>query len=47
MRGYCFKCKAMRQMDKTREVTLKNRHRATRGVCARCGTKMFKLGKNK
>ncbi len=38
-----MKCKAKRDMKSTEEVTMKNKRKAMRGVCAKCGTKMFKI----
>ena len=45
MTGYCMKCRAQRDMQNTRSVTLKNGRPATQGTCPRCGTKMFRIGK--
>ena len=42
--GYCVKCKKKTEMDKPQAVTLKNGRKATKGVCPKCGTKMFKIG---
>jgi len=42
--GYCVKCKAKREMKDTQKVTLKNGKPATKGVCPKCGTKMFRIG---
>lgn len=42
--GYCVKCKTKREMKDAKEVTLKNKRKATKGVCPVCGTKMFKIG---
>ncbi len=45
--GHCMKCKEKREMKDTEEVTMKNGRKAVKGVCATCGTKMFKiLGKS-
>jgi hypothetical protein len=49
--GYCVKCKAKKEMDNAKEITMKGKgstkRRAMTGVCGKCGTKMFKiLGKN-
>ena len=45
MEAYCMKCKAKRQMNNARQITMKNGRPATQGVCPSCGTKMFKIGK--
>jgi hypothetical protein len=48
MNGRCMKCKADREMKDMKEVTMKNGMRAAKGICVKCGTKMFKiLGKAK
>lgn len=45
--GYCVKCKEKREMKDTEEVEMKNKRRALKGTCEKCGTKMFKiLGKS-
>ena len=44
MSGYCLKCRAHREMQRTEEVTLKNGRVATRGKCGECGTTMFRMG---
>ena len=42
-----MKCKEKREMKNTQEVTMKNGRKAVKGVCAVCGTKMFKILGNK
>jgi hypothetical protein len=42
--GYCVKCKAKRQIKGETQVVMKNGRPATKGTCAICGTKMFKIG---
>ena len=42
---YCFKCRTKTESNDLEQVVLKNRRDATRGVCAVCGTKKFRLGK--
>ena len=42
--AYCVKCKAKRQMNDPKEITMKNGKKATQGVCPVCSTKMFKIG---
>ncbi len=45
--GYCVKCKAKREMKDPEEVEMKNKRKAMKGTCTKCGTKMFKiLGKS-
>ena len=45
--GYCMKCKAQREMQNTKQITMKNGRPATEGLCAECGTRMFKIGAGK
>ena len=42
--GYCVKCKKKQKMDSPKSVILKNKRKATKGICPKCGTKMFKIG---
>ena len=44
MEAYCVKCKAKKEMKTPTAVTMKNGKPATQGICAECGTKMFKIG---
>jgi hypothetical protein len=45
--AYCVKCKQKREMKNEQEVEIKGKGGTTRkamqGVCAVCGTKMFKI----
>ena len=41
--GYCVKCKAKREMDSPEEVIMKNKMKAVKGTCPKCGTKMFRI----
>jgi len=45
--GYCMKCKAKTEMKDAKAVKMKNGRDAVTGVCPKCGTKMFKIGKMK
>jgi RNase P subunit RPR2 len=45
MEAYCFKCRTKRQIKNPVQVTLKNKKSATKGTCASCGTKVFRIGK--
>jgi len=46
MIAYCVKCREKKEMQNPRQVTLKNGKLATQGGgCPKCGTKMFKIGK--
>ncbi len=43
MIGYCVKCKKKRTMVKTSVVTMKNKRKATKGKCEKCGTGMYRI----
>jgi len=43
-KGYCMRCKVKREMVKTKVVTMKNKRKAMRGQCIKCGTSMFRIG---
>ncbi|MFH1750676.1 MAG: DUF5679 domain-containing protein, partial [Candidatus Micrarchaeota archaeon] len=43
MKGRCMKCKADRDMKDVTEVVMKNGMKAAKGICMKCGTKMFKI----
>jgi predicted RNA-binding Zn-ribbon protein involved in translation (DUF1610 family) len=45
MIGYCMKCKAKKEMKDAKAVKMKNGKPATKGVCPKCGTKMYRIGK--
>ncbi|MFP3880272.1 MAG: DUF5679 domain-containing protein [Dehalococcoidia bacterium] len=45
MEGYCFKCRARREMQNAQKVTLKNGKPATKGTCPVCGTTIYRIGK--
>jgi hypothetical protein len=40
-----MKCKITREMKNTRAVRMKNGKPGTEGVCIKCGTRMFRIGK--
>ncbi len=42
--AYCVKCKAKREMNGEKAVTMKNGRNALTVTCTVCGTKMFKIG---
>ncbi len=44
VQGYCVKCKAKQEIKDPKNVTLKNGKKAVKGVCPKCGTKMFRIG---
>lgn len=43
MHGYCLKCKKTRKMDNPKPFAMKNKRKAAKGVCSKCGTKMFRI----
>ena len=47
VQGYCVKCKAKKDMQDPKEITMKGKggvkRRAMTGSCPECGTKMFKI----
>ncbi len=43
--AYCMKCRRKVEIRNPRQIILKNRRPATQGVCPRCGTKVFRIGK--
>lgn len=45
MEAYCMKCKAKSEMNEVKAVVMKNGKPASTGVCTKCGTTMFKIGK--
>lgn len=47
-KGRCMKCKKEVPIKDSKEVVMKNGMKAAKGVCAKCGTKVFRiLGKAK
>jgi DNA-directed RNA polymerase subunit RPC12/RpoP len=43
--AYCMKCKKKVEVKSPKQVTLKNKRAAIQGLCPRCGTKVFRMGK--
>ena len=43
--AYCVKCREKVEMQSPEAITMKNGKPATRGICPKCGTKVFKIGK--
>jgi hypothetical protein len=41
--AYCMRCKGKRLMREGVEVEMKNGRKAMKGVCAVCGTKVFRI----
>ena len=42
--AYCVKCRKKVEMKDAKKVTLKNKKSATKGICPKCGTKVFRIG---
>jgi hypothetical protein len=42
-KGYCVKCKGMKEMKDEQKVTMKNGRLAMKGKCSTCGTGMYKI----
>ncbi|MFC1870955.1 DUF5679 domain-containing protein [Chloroflexota bacterium] len=47
MEAYCMKCRAKKEMNDPKAITMKNDRPATQGTCPSCGTKMFRIGSTK
>ena len=45
MEAYCVKCKAKKEVQDPKEITMKNGRPAVTGTCPDCSTKMFRIGK--
>jgi hypothetical protein len=45
MEAYCMRCKAIGEMTDATAITMKNGQPATKGICPKCGTEMFRIGK--
>lgn len=41
--GRCMKCKKSVDIKDAKEVTMKNKMKAMKGVCPKCGTKVFRI----
>jgi hypothetical protein len=46
MEGYCFKCRAKREMKDSVQMKMKNGRVRTQGSCQVCNTKISTLGKS-
>ncbi|MFA5077987.1 MAG: DUF5679 domain-containing protein [Dehalococcoidia bacterium] len=46
MQAYCMKCRKMREISNPKAVKMKNGKPATKGTCAKCGTKVYRIGKS-
>jgi len=41
--AYCVKCKEKVEVKDPEEVIMKNKMKAEKGTCTKCGTKVFKI----
>jgi len=44
VQAYCVKCRKKVEIKDPKKVTLKNKKPATKGVCPKCGTGVFRIG---
>jgi RNase P subunit RPR2 len=42
-KGYCVKCKTMKEIKDEQKVTMKNKRLAVKGKCPDCGTGMYRI----
>ncbi len=42
-KGYCVKCKTMKEIKDEEKVTMKNKRLAVKGKCPDCNTGMYKI----
>ena len=45
MQAYCMKCRKKVEIQNAKQIKMKNGKPATQGVCPKCGTKVFRIGK--
>jgi hypothetical protein len=43
--AYCVKCKSKVEIKSPKQIIMKNKRPATQGMCPKCGTKVFRIGK--
>ena len=43
--AYCVKCRKKVEIQGAKQITLKNKRPAIQGVCPKCGTKVFRIGR--
>lgn len=44
VQAYCMKCKKKVEMKNAKKITMKNGKPAQKGICPKCGTKVFRIG---
>ena len=45
MEAYCVKCRAQREMQNPKQITMANGRSAMQGTCPTCGTKLTRIVK--
>jgi len=45
VQAYCMRCREKREMKNPQSTKLSNGRTAVKGTCVKCGTKVFKIGK--
>jgi len=43
MQAYCMTCRAKREMRNPKTIKTENGQPAIKGVCPKCGTKMYRI----
>ena len=44
VKAYCVKCRKKVEMKNAKKIKMKNGKPAMKGVCPKCGTKVFRIG---
>ncbi len=47
MQAYCVKCRKKIDIQNPEQVTMKNGKPATKGICPKCGTGVYRIGSAK
>jgi len=43
VKGRCMKCQKQVEIKDGKEIVMKNKMKAMKGVCPKCGTKVFRI----
>jgi hypothetical protein len=46
MQAYCVTCRTKREMSRPKNVKTDNGKPAIKGICPKCGTKMYRIAGN-
>jgi Zn finger protein HypA/HybF involved in hydrogenase expression len=46
MQAYCMTCRTKREMSHPKTIKTENGKPAIKGVCPKCGTKMYRIAQN-